>query len=125
VRVAVRGVVELVAPDGVRSLVGKARRGFLVMVRIAVRHGFDDPHVGAERAEQGSLLGRLVVGHHDHAAVAALVAEMHEADAGIARRALDERAALADAALAFRHVEDCTCGAVLDRAAGVQELGLS
>ena len=47
------------------------------------------PHLGAERAQQFHLLRRLGVRHVDDAAVAARIADVGEADAGVAGRALD------------------------------------
>ena len=125
VRVAVRGVVELVAADGALDFRGNARRELLVVIVVGVRDGLHDLHFGAERAQQRRLLGRLVVRHHDHAAVTARIAEVREADAGVARRALDQRAAGLEQPLALEVFEDAAGGAVLDRAAGVQELGLA
>ncbi len=95
------------------------------MIRVGVGHGLHDAHFGAQRAQQRRFLRRLVVGHHDHATVAARIAEMREADAGVARRAFDQRAAWREHAAAFGVVEDAAGGAILDRAAGIQELGLA
>ena len=125
VRVAIRGVVELVAADGALDFRGNARRELLVVVVVGVRDGLDDLHLGAERAQQRRLLGRLVVRHHDHAAIAAGIAEVREADAGVAGRALDQRAAGLEQPPALEVLEDAAGGAVLHRAAGVQELGLA
>ena len=50
---------------------------------------------------------------------------MHETDAGVAGGALDERAARPQRAVALGRLEDGARGAILDRAAGVHELGLA
>ena len=60
-----------------------------------------------------------------HAAVAARVAQVREADAGVAGGALDQRAAGLQQALLLEVIEDAPGGTVLHRAAGVQELGLA
>jgi hypothetical protein len=93
VRAAVRRVVELVRPDGVRQFLRQPHRLVLVLRRVAVRDDRHLAHLGAERLDQAVLLGRLVVRHHDDAAVAARVADVREADAGVAGRALDDGAA--------------------------------
>jgi hypothetical protein len=46
-----------------------------------------------QRFDDLVLLRRLVVGHHDHASIAARIAHMREPDAGVAGRALDHGAA--------------------------------
>ena len=50
-------------------------------------------HFGAERFDHLILFIRLVVRHHDDAAITAVVADMREADAGVAGGAFDDRAA--------------------------------
>src|SRR5262249_54208088 len=82
-------------------------------------------HLGAEHLEQRVFLRRLVVRHHDQAAVAAGVADVREPDAGVARRAFHHHAAGGELAALLGAVHDGARGAVLDRAAGVHELGLA
>src|SRR5207248_6297918 len=66
-----------------------------------------------------------VVGHAGDAAVAARIADVSEADAGIARGALDHRASRWERTLALGLQNDRARGAVLDRAAGIHELRLA
>src|SRR5690606_12902372 len=80
---------------------------------------------GAAQPERVLLLLRLRVRHQDQRAIAAGIADERETDTRVAGRAFDdEPAALDDAALlgVEHHVFG---GSVLDRAAGVQELGLA
>ena len=116
VRVTICGVVELVA-DGRAKFLGHPRRELLVVIRVGVGHGLHDAHFGTQRAQQRCFLRRLVVGHHDHALVAACIAEVRKADAGVARSAFDERAARRDLAAALGVIEDAAGGAILDGAA--------
>jgi hypothetical protein len=125
VRVAVRGVVELVAPDRAGNFPGQPARHFLVVVRVAVRHRLDAQHLGAERLDHLVLLGRLIVGHHDHELVTARVADVSEPDAGIARRTLDDGAAGQEPPAALGVIDDGARSAVFHRAAGIHELGLA
>src|SRR5690606_38352508 len=125
VRLAVGAIVELVRPDRAVGFRREPARELLEVVRILVRHRGHRPHLGAERAQQVELLGRLRLGDHDHAAVAACVAHVREADAGVAGRALDDRAARAERAASLRGEHDELRGPVLDRAARVQELRLA
>jgi hypothetical protein len=87
--------------------------------------GGTGPHLGAEHAQEVHLLLRLVVGDHDHAAVAARGADVREPDAGVARRALDHRAAGLERAAPLGVSHDVERRAVLDRAAGIQEFRLA
>ena len=82
-----------------------ARRAgdLLIVVRVAVGHGLDAAHLGAERLDQRIFFRRLVVGHDDDAAIAARVADMRQPDAGIAGGALDHGAAGRELARAARH----------------------
>src|SRR5665213_2082636 len=86
---AVGGIVELVGPDRVRQFIGQAARDFLVVIRIAVRHGLHAPYFRPERLDQGVFLRRLVIRHYDDAAIAAGITDMRQADAGVARSAFD------------------------------------
>ncbi len=124
-RLTVRRVVELVAAHRARNSGGHARRELLVVIRIGIWDGLHHLHLRAERAQQPLLLRRLVVGHHDHAAIPARVAKVRKPDAGVAGRTLDQRAARRQQPLALERVEDALGRAVLHRAARVQELRLA
>src|SRR6185295_9307394 len=71
------------------------------------------------------FLRRLVVRHHDDAAVAARVADVGEADARVAGRAFDDGAARLELAAFLGRLDDAARGAILDRAARIHELGLA
>ncbi len=51
-----------------------------------------DDDLGAVRPQQRHLLGRRLVGHHEHALVAALGGDDRQTDTGVAARRLDDRA---------------------------------
>ena len=88
---------------GVLILVGLVRAGDLArqpirhrVVRIGMlgrdrRRAHHD--LGAVRPQQRDLLGRDLVGHHEHAAIAPARRDDGETDAGVARRRLDDGAA--------------------------------
>ena len=107
------------------SSLGPAPRDLLEMIRVGIRHGLDDLEARAERPDRVVLVGRLVVGHHDQAAVAARKADVREADAGVAGRAIDHGAARGERAAALGILDQAARGAILDRAARVHELGLA
>ena len=90
---AVGQVVELVGPDGAGGLRGDAARKPHVVVGVAVGHRRHRAHLGAQAAQQADLLRRLGVGNHDQGPVTAGIADVGEADAGVAGRALHHRAA--------------------------------
>src|SRR5690606_13757042 len=79
----------------------------------------DEHQFGAERADRRHLLGTLIVGHDDDRLVAERVADERQSDAGVARRALDDRAAGAEAAVGFGIADDIERRAVLHRTAGI------
>src|SRR5437879_13156087 len=81
--------------------------------------------LGTEHREQRVLLRRLVVGHDDDAAVAARIADVSEADAGIARGALDHRASRWERTLPLGLGTDPAAGPALAEAAGIHELALA
>src|SRR5579875_433398 len=114
VRAAVRDVVELVGPDRVAERGGDALRDLLVLVRIAVRDRGDLVQLGAQHLEQAILLGGLIVGHHDDAAIAARAAHVSEPDAGIAGGALNDDAAGPQLAAPFGILDDRKRRAILD-----------
>src|SRR5438874_7550512 len=123
--IAVGGVVELVGPDRVRERGGQPLRDLLVLVGIAVGNRGHLVNLGTQHLEQRVLLRGLVVGHDDHAAVAARVAHMRQPDAGVAGRALDDRASRGELSAALGLQHDRARRPVLDRAAGIHELGLA
>ena len=87
------GVGVLVGAEGV-ALVGQPLGDLVVALRIVGRHGHRaHDHLGAVGLQQRDLLGRHLVGHHEHALVAALAGDDRQADAGVAAGRLDDRAA--------------------------------
>ena len=129
-RAAVGEIVELVGPDRAVRLL---RRHFLrqrlgiahVVHRIGIRHRGHEPQIGAAQAQHVLLFLALRLGHDDDAAVAERVADQRQPDPGVAGGALDDDAARAQQAALLRVLDDEERGAVLDRAAGIEELGLA
>ena len=127
---AVGHVVELVGPDGAVGLalgdLGSQPAGiFHVIVRVPVRHGRDQAQVGADQPEHVLLLVALRLRHDDDGAIAAGIGHQGQADAGIAGGALDDDAAGAEQAAGFGVLDDRQRRAVLDAAAGIEELALA
>src|SRR5690606_33509740 len=80
---------------------------------------------GPGHAQGLDLLPALGGGHGDDGAVAAAGAQQRQADAGIAGGALDDGRARAQRTAALGIQQQAQRGAVLDRAARVEELGLA
>src|SRR5262249_10823315 len=95
-----------------------------VVSRIRIRDGRHLTHLRADQPEHVLLLLRLGLGEHDHGAIAARVSHQREPDAGVPRRSLDDHAAGADETARLGVAEDGGGGAVLEGAAGIQDLGL-
>ena len=127
---AVGHVVELVGPDrAVRlllgNLVGEAPGILHVVVGVAIG---DRRHLDQLRAAEPQhvlLFLALGLGNHDHRAVAEGVADQRKPDAGVAGGAFDDGPAGFQHAPPLGIAHDVERGAVLDRAAGVQELALA
>ena len=130
VGLAVGGVVPLVGPDGAVGLglgerLGQALRIVHVAVGVLVGQRRHLDQLGAEQAQRVLLLLALGLGNDDDGAEAQRVADHGEADAGVAGGALHHRAAGPQRAALHRVLDDVERGAVLDRLAGVHELGLA
>ncbi len=130
VGLAVGDVVELVGPDRAVRLLGGELLGepagiAHVVVGVLVGHGRHQDQLGAAEEKHVLLLLALRLGHHDHRAVAQRVADERKPDAGVAGGALDDRAARAQEAAALGVAHDPQRRPVLDRLAGVEELGLA
>jgi hypothetical protein len=82
-----------------------------------IRAGHD--HLGAERAGVQDLLARHLVGHDEDRAVALARGDERKADAGVAGRRLDDRAAFLQAPVRLGGLDHGAGGPVLDRAARV------
>src|SRR6185503_7860330 len=124
VAVAVGGVVPLVGPER-PELFRHALGDVHVVVRVLVGDGGHFAQLRPAQAQHVFLFLALRIGDDDDGAVAARVADEREADAGVARGALDDHAAGLEHAAALGVEDDVERGAVLHRAAGVEELGLS
>ncbi|MCY1536772.1 hypothetical protein D9M68_722420 [compost metagenome] len=122
---AVGQVVELVGPDRIAGFLGQPAGDLLVVAGIGIGLGRNGAHLRAQHAQPLHFLRRLRVGDHHDAAVAARRAQVGQADAGIACRAFDHGAAGLQQAAALGVADDVERGAVLDRAARVQEFGLA
>ncbi len=121
---AVGGVVPLVGPK-CAQLLCEALRDVHVVGRILVGHRRHFAQFGAAQPQHVLLLLALRLGDDDDGAVAARVADEREADAGIACRALDDHAPRLEEPALLGVEDDVERSAVLDRAAGIEELGLA
>jgi hypothetical protein len=80
---------------------------------------------GTAEAQHVFLLLALRAGDDDQRLVAACIADEREADPGVASGAFDDQPAGLEQAALFCVEDEVEAGAILDRAAGVQELGLA
>ena len=126
VRQRVGGVVELVDVERVAAGLAREARGHvLVVLGMALGHvGARGVHLGAQRLQVQHLLRRHLVGHHQHHAVALGARHQRQAQARVAGRRLDHRAARLEPAVALGGLDHRQADAVLDRAAGVLRLQL-
>src|SRR5208283_5043736 len=123
-------VVELVGPDGT---IGLIRRDFLgelagiarVVHRVGVRDRGDEAQIDAAQPQHVLLFLALRLGHHNDGAVAARVAHQRQADAGVSRGPFDDDAARTQPALLLGILDDKERRPILDRAAGIEELGFA
>ncbi len=115
----------LVGPERAGDLAGEALGGGVVRIGVLGRHRHRAHHdLGAVGAQQRHLLRRDLVGHDEHAPVAALGGDDGEPHAGVARRRFDDRAPRQEQPVALGGVDHRDGGAVLRRAAGVGRLQL-
>jgi hypothetical protein len=124
-RLGVGGIGVLVGIERAGRLRGHATRDRVVRARVLrLDLGRADDDLGAERPQQGDLLARHLVRHHEDAAVAALRRDLGQTDPGIARRRLDDGAARPQKALALGRLDHGQPDAILDRSARVEVLEL-
>ena len=115
----------LVGLEGARDVAGQARCDRVVALRRFRRHVRRAEHdLGAVGPQDRLLLGRLLVGHHEDAAVALEGGGDRQAVPGVARRRLDDRAARPQQPVALRRLDHREADPVLHRAAGAQHLEL-
>ena len=114
----------LVGPE--RVALGRQALGDRVVALRVLGGDGDRAHddLGPVGLEQRDLLRSDLVGHHEHAAVAALGSDDGEADPGVAARRLDDRAARLQQPVALGRQDHLQRRAVLGRAAGVRGLHL-
>ena len=123
-------VVELLGPDravglGRGQLVCETPGEVDVVAWILVRDGGHLAHVGTAKAKHVLLFLALGLGNDDDGAVAKRVADQRQPDAGVPGGALDDHPAGLQEAAFLGVADDVKSGAVLDRASGVEELGLA
>ena len=123
--IAICGVVELIGPDRVGQLLRQAARHLLILVGVAVGNRGHFAQFRPQCLDDLVLLGRLIVGHHDHAFIAPCIAHVREPDPGVAGGALDHRTAALQQPALLGIQNDPLCGAVLHGAAGIHEFRLS
>ena len=123
-------IVELVGPDrAVRllggDLLGEAAGIAHVVHRVGVGDRRHEPQIDAAEQQHVLFFLALRLGHDDDRAVAAGVADQRQADPGIAGGALDDDPARPQQPALLGVLDDEERRPVLDRAAGVEELGLA
>ena len=126
----VGGIVELVGPDRAmrfrpREFLGEPPRDFDVVVRILVGNRRHLAHLGAAKPQHVLLFLALRLGDDDHRSKAERVADEGEADAGIARGALDDDPAGLQQSPFHGVADDVQRRPILDRAAGIEKLRLA
>ncbi len=129
-RLPVGDIVELIGPEGavrLRSgeLLGQPARDAHVIVGVGIgrRRDFDQRRAGDPEREL--LFLALAVGNDDDALQAQRIAHQGQADAGVARRALDNGAAAPDQPATQRIADDEERGAILDRLTRVEKFRLA
>ena len=125
VRLGVRHVRVLVGLEPARDLLREPRRDRVVRLgRVVLDRRRRDHDLGAVAAQHRDLLLAHLVGHHEDAPVALLCRRDREADAGVARGRLDDRAAGLQLPVALGGFDHREPDPVLVRPARVQELEL-
>jgi len=130
VDLAVGEIVELPRPNGaVGFFPGTPRRDTLgsmdIVVAVAVGDGRDQQQFRPQHLQLADFFLASILRHHDDALVPQGVGDQGQADAGIARGALDDHTAGLQLAGLLRRPNDTQGGTVLYRAARVHELGLA
>ena len=118
-------VGELVRVEGPGDLAGEPGGDGVVRLGVLRGHGGRrDDHLGAIGPERGDLGSVELVRHDEHHAIAALQRDQRQADAGVAARGLDDRAAGPEQPVALGGIDDGPGDAVLRGSAGVEVLDL-
>ena len=106
------------------SRASRAATRVVALGRLGGDVGRAQDDLGAVRPQELLLLRRLLVGHHEDAAIALERGRDRQAVAGVARRRLDDRAAGLEQARALGRLDHRQPDPVLDRAARVEHLEL-
>jgi hypothetical protein len=116
-----------IAPLGSDAAICSARspRKPHIVVGIAVGRGRHLDQFGTEQAQCVLLFLALGFGNDDHRLVAERAGDHRQSDSGVAGSSLDDRAAGTQQALSLGVADDLQRCAVLDRLAGIEELGLA
>ena len=113
-------VIELVDVKRAGQLVGQALGVILVIGGMAlVDVGAGQHHLGTQRAQVENLLAAHFVRHHQDQRVAFLGGDQRQAETGIPRRRLNNRAARLQLAGTLRFVNHRQRNAILNRAARI------
>src|SRR5206468_10126654 len=110
-RVAISRVIELVRPEPA-SLLCKATRDMIVILRILVwlfRHRL---YLSAERSEQMHFLRRLIIRNHDNSAIPSGAPDHGKTDPSVTGGYLDDPCAWFKPTLLFRVSYDSVGGSV-------------
>ena len=119
-------VGELVGLAGARDLAGEAVGHRVVALWRFVRDGGGrEDDLGAVGLEQRDLLLAHLIGHHEDALVALDAGGLRQARAGVAGGGLDDGAAGLEQAGLLGRLDHADADAILDRAAGLEVLGLA
>jgi hypothetical protein len=125
VRLGIGHVRVLVGLESAGDLLGEAvRHGVVGLRRVRLDRRRADHDLGSVGAQHRDLLLAHLVGHHEDAPVPLLRGCDGEADAGVAGRGLDDRAAGLQLAFPFGLLDHREADPVLDRAAGIDVLQL-
>ena len=127
---AVGHIVKLIGPDrtirlGARQSFRQTARIAHIVVGVAVGHRRHLHQFGPGQPDHVFLFLALGFGNHDHRAKPHRRAHQCQPDAGVTRRAFDDRAAGFELTLRHRIADDIKCGPVLDRLAGIEKLAFA
>ena len=115
----------LVRLEGAGDVTRQSRGDRVVALgRFGSHVGRAEHHLGTVGTQEGLLLGRLLIGHDEDAAVAFECRGDGQAVAGVTARRLDDRAARLEEAGSLGGLDHGQSDAVLDRAARVEHLQL-
>ena len=123
-RLAIRGVVELVGPQRIGRLFRDPAGRVHIMGRVRISSGRDQHQFSAKRLQRILFFAALRVGHHDDGAIALGIPDQRQTDSRITGRPLDDHAARCEQPLRLGILDDRERRPVLDRTTGIHELAL-